>query len=190
MAVLACGGRSDPNTAAAQMRFGVRMAERGLWSEAVFRFQQAQQLAGGSDAEVLNNLAVSSEALGRFDEALDYYRRALQLAPGNRDLKANYDRFVSFYESYRARAEAESAADAAPAAAPAEPAEDAGTPGPPEMPADPLPPVPEEPPPPPPPGPEPGPEPAGAADPPPSAAAATAGANASVASDLGDPRHA
>jgi tetratricopeptide (TPR) repeat protein len=135
---IACGGRADPHTAASQTAFGVRMAEKGLWSEAIFRFQQAERLAGGSDPEVLNNLAVASEALGRFEDALSYYRRALEQAPGNRDLKANYDRFVSFYESYRARAEEAPAAPAAgatdppatPEAPPASPSE-----APPEPPA-------------------------------------------------------
>jgi tetratricopeptide (TPR) repeat protein len=133
---LACGGRAAPHTAASQMRFGVRMAEKGLWSEAIFRFQQAEGLGGGTDPQVLNNLAVASEALGRFEDALGYYRRALELAPGNRELKANYDRFVSFYESYRARAET-TPETAAAAPASAEPAADSGTAGPAQMPGEP-----------------------------------------------------
>jgi hypothetical protein len=131
MALIGCGGAaSSAHTPAEQLGFGVRMAERGLWSEALFRFEQAQQMGAGNDVEVLNNLAVAHEALGNFEEALGFYRRALSLAPGNRDLKANYDRFVSFYESFRAQAPAEGQA-AAPGAAPPEPAADAGSPGPP-----------------------------------------------------------
>jgi Tfp pilus assembly protein PilF len=104
--VVACGSSPQPHDAASQLRFGVQMAERGLWSEAWFRFDRARLMGGGSDPQVLNNLAVAAEALGRFDDALEYYRQALNLAPGNADLKNNYDRFVGFYESFRAQAEA------------------------------------------------------------------------------------
>ena len=133
VALLGCGGSGGRvHTPADQINFGVRMAERGLWSEALFRFEQAQRMGGSNDAEVLNNLAVAHEALGRFDDALGFYRQALALAPGNRDLKANYDRFVSFYESFRAQAQpAGEQAGAAAGAAPAEPPIDAGSPGPP-----------------------------------------------------------
>ena len=132
VALLGCGGGGGRvHTPADQLNFGVRMAERGLWSEALFRFEQAQRMGGSNDAEVLNNLAVAHEALGRFDDALGFYRQALALAPGNRDLKANYDRFVSFYESFRAQAQAAPEAGAAAGAAPAEPPIDAGSPGPP-----------------------------------------------------------
>jgi hypothetical protein len=134
VAVLAwagCGSASgSPVTADSQLSFGVKMAQRGLWSEAFFRFQQAQRLNGGNDPKVLNNLAVASEALGKFDQALDYYKQALRLAPGDADLKANYDRFVSFYESFRARGEdKDGKAATAPAASPT-PAVDSGAPAP------------------------------------------------------------
>ena len=137
--LLACGGGGSPsaNTAADQISFGVRMAERGLWSEALFRFEQAQRAGSGSDAQVLNNLAVAHEALGRFDEALGFYRQALELAPGDRELKSNYDRFVSFYESFRAQTKPGEAAGTAEGAPPAEPAIDAGSPGPPAGPGGP-----------------------------------------------------
>ncbi len=127
--VAACGSsHSSPATAESQLRFGTSMARRGLWSEAFFRFQQAQRLQGGNDPRVLNNLAVASEALGKFDQALDYYKQALTVAPGDADLKANYDRFVSFYESFRARGE--EGKNGKPAV-PATPAADSGTPTPP-----------------------------------------------------------
>jgi tetratricopeptide (TPR) repeat protein len=159
LTLAACGGRAAPETAAAQLGFGVRMAERGLWSEALFRFQQAERISGGNDAEVLNNLAVASEALGRFDDALRLYREALALAPGDRDLKANYDRFVSFYESFRARGE-----EPPPVAAEPEPAADSGAPGPATAPGPDAPLVPGGGEPPQPPTP---PQPSDAADPPP-----------------------
>src|ERR1044072_9750547 len=74
--LLSCGSsHGSPVTADSQVGFGVRMAQRGLWSEAFFRFEKAQRLEGGSSPRLLNNLAVASAGLGKFDQALDYYKR-------------------------------------------------------------------------------------------------------------------
>ncbi|HXT20480.1 MAG TPA: tetratricopeptide repeat protein, partial [Thermoanaerobaculia bacterium] len=137
--LVSCGSsHGSPVTADSQTAFGVRMAARGLWSEAFFRFQQAQRLEGGNSPRLLNNLAVASEALGKFDQALDYYKQGLQQAPGDRELKANYDRFVSFYESFRARGDEKKAAGAAAPAATAPPADSgSGAPAPPAVPTPP-----------------------------------------------------
>lgn len=101
-------GTAGPPSERDQLAFGIAMAERGLWSEAHFRFEEAARV-NPRDPRILNNLAVANEALGNFDAALESYRAALGLAPGNAELKANYDRFVSFYESFRARQEIERA---------------------------------------------------------------------------------
>jgi tetratricopeptide (TPR) repeat protein len=82
-----------------QLRFGVRMAQQGLWSEALFRFEKARSLDPGNP-RVLNNIAVALEAAGRYEEALEAYREALRLAPGNRDLERNYASFLDFYQSF------------------------------------------------------------------------------------------
>jgi tetratricopeptide (TPR) repeat protein len=121
------GGQAPPATPAApsvseQMRFGVAMAQRGLWREALFRFEQAELLAG-EDPEVLGNVAVALEATGDFDRALTYYKRALAADPVNRELKRNYARFVEFYQSFRpAAAKAALAGGANPTAEAAPPA--------------------------------------------------------------------
>ena len=85
-----------------QLEFGVDMARRGLWSEALFRFEQVRKLAP-SDPKVLNNLAVAYEAVGRFDDADATYREALKVAPSNRDIKKNVTRFREFLQSFRAK---------------------------------------------------------------------------------------
>ena len=95
-------GKSKPDTKNAQLTFGIQMARRGLWSEALFRFQQAERLEPGN-ARVLNNMAVAYEALGQFDVALDYYQRAIKAAPSNADMKRNYSRFVEFYRAFKAQ---------------------------------------------------------------------------------------
>lgn len=97
---VAWGGPQKAPTAKEQVDFGVKMASRGLWSEALFRFQQASRL-DPSNADILNNLAVAHEALGMFDEALEYYRKALELDPSNRGIRGNYSRFVEFYQSFK-----------------------------------------------------------------------------------------
>lgn len=76
------------------------MAQRGLWSEALFRFRQADRATPG-DPQVLNNLAVAYEAVGLFDEALETYKSALKLDPANRELRRNYARFIEFYQAFK-----------------------------------------------------------------------------------------
>lgn len=139
----ACASGSAPHeTPSNQLAFGVEMAQRGLWQEALFRFRQAER-AGASDPRVLNNLAVAYEAVGDFDRALEVYKRALAAAPENRELKRNYARFVEFYQSFRPKVAADGAATAA-----VPPASAAGTPptaAPPPPPApQPTPPSPEQ----------------------------------------------
>lgn len=107
--------------AAEQVAFGVDMARRGLWSEAVFRFEAARRLDADS-VKVLNNLAVAYEAVGRFDDALEVYRAALRVDPAQRRLRQNYQRFVEFYQGFRPPSnEAAEPAGPAPVAAPPEP---------------------------------------------------------------------
>ncbi|MEM7481324.1 MAG: tetratricopeptide repeat protein [Acidobacteriota bacterium] len=85
------------------------MARRGLWNEALFRFQQAQRLEPSS-FRVMNNLAVAYEATGQFDEALEAYQGALAASPNNRELRRNYSRFIEFYQSFKPETD-EDAAD-------------------------------------------------------------------------------
>jgi Tfp pilus assembly protein PilF len=119
-AALAGAGASraaESSSAAAQLEFGVTMARRGLWNEAVFRFEAARRSEPGN-VRALNNLAVAYEAVGRFDDALAAYRDALRADPNNRRLRQNYQRFVEFYQSFRPRAAEGEAAPAPPVAAP------------------------------------------------------------------------
>lgn len=100
LATIGCSGATRGANPREQLRFGVQMAKEGLWQEALFRFERADRL-DPRNPRILNNLAVAQEANGQFDAALETYRRALALAPGSRDLKDNYARFVDFYQSYR-----------------------------------------------------------------------------------------
>ena len=91
---------SQVTDAKEQLAFGVKMARRGLWSEALFRFKQARRL-DPSNPRVLNNMAVAYEALGHFDKALETYQEAVRLQSSDRDLRKNYSRFVEFYRAFR-----------------------------------------------------------------------------------------
>jgi len=99
--------------AESQLGFGVDMAKRGLWSEALFRFRQAEKEAP-SNPRVLNNLAVAYEAVGLFEEALETYKAALKADPANRELRRNYARFIEFYQSFKPKEEPEEEAPATP----------------------------------------------------------------------------
>jgi tetratricopeptide (TPR) repeat protein len=118
IAVAGCSSHRPAETPGAQMAFGVDMAQRGLWNEALFRFERAGR-ESGSASSALNNLAVAYEAVGRFDEALATYRKALEGDPGNRALKQNYSRFLEFYQAFKPRKPAPGVAGTTPPGAPA-----------------------------------------------------------------------
>jgi len=96
-------GCASGNTGAgqvhAELHAGVWAAEHNYWQEALFRFERAKELEP-ADPEVLNDLAVALEALGRYDEAMTTYKQALQASPKSSTLKKNYARFAEFYTSY------------------------------------------------------------------------------------------
>ena len=96
----ACTGYGRPDRSAAQLAFGVDMAKRGLWSEALFRFHEAER-ADPQNPRVHNDLGVAYEAQGDFEQALQHYRKALQLAPEDRDVRANYTRFAEYYQAFK-----------------------------------------------------------------------------------------
>lgn len=82
-----------------QIEFGVKMATKGAWREAEFRFRKAVK-ADETNAMAHNNLAVALENLGSFEEARESYERALELDPDNEKIRTNYDRFMLFYRQY------------------------------------------------------------------------------------------
>jgi Tfp pilus assembly protein PilF len=97
----ACSGnRHQPDQASAQLAFGVDMARQGLWKEALFRFAEAEKL-DPNNPRIQSNLGVAYEASGQFEKALSSYQKALQLAPNDKGIRANYSRFVEFYQGYK-----------------------------------------------------------------------------------------
>jgi len=98
--LLPAAGHARDNSAASQLSFGVDMARRGLWNEALFRFREAEKL-DAENPRIQSNLAVAYEASGKFDEALASYQKALRLAPNDKGIRTNYARFVEFYQGFK-----------------------------------------------------------------------------------------
>jgi len=71
--LLAPGVTYAKDQASSQLAFGVDMAKRGLWKEALFRFQKAEKLEP-ENPRIQSNLGVAAEAAGQFDKALEYYQ--------------------------------------------------------------------------------------------------------------------
>jgi Flp pilus assembly protein TadD len=81
--------RSD---AKAQVDFGISVAQRGLWREAIYRWERAVQI-DPTYAAAFNDLAVAYEHEGQLDKARGAYEKALALEPDNPQIRQNYELF-------------------------------------------------------------------------------------------------
>ena len=81
--------RSD---AKAQVSFGINVAQRGLWREAIYRWERAVEL-DPTYAAAFNDLAIAYEHEGQFDKARKAYEKAVELAPNNAEIKQNFELF-------------------------------------------------------------------------------------------------
>ena len=75
-----------------QVEFGIAVAQRGLWREAIYRWERAVQI-DPKYAEALNNLAIAYEHEGDLEKARVAYEKALELEPNNALIKQNYELF-------------------------------------------------------------------------------------------------
>ena len=75
-----------------QVQFGIDVAQRNLWVEALLRWQRAVQI-DPTYAAAYNNLAIGYEHEGDLDKARAAYEKALQLEPDNALIKQNYELF-------------------------------------------------------------------------------------------------
>ena len=78
--------------AKSQVQFGIDVAERGLWREAMFRWERAVEL-DPTYAAAYNDLAIAYEHQGQFAKARKAYERAIELDPNNLQIRQNYDLF-------------------------------------------------------------------------------------------------
>ena len=88
-APIAADVRSD---AKKQVDFGIDVAQKGLWNEAIFWWEKAVKL-DPTYAAAHNNLAIGYEHRGELDKARQAYEKALELEPNNTLIKQNYELF-------------------------------------------------------------------------------------------------
>jgi Flp pilus assembly protein TadD len=85
-----------------QVDFGIKVAQSGLWKEAVYRWEKAVEL-DATYAAAWNNLAIGYEHEGRFDDARKAYEKAVALDPKNVMIRQNYDLFKEINDRTKRR---------------------------------------------------------------------------------------
>ena len=80
-----------------QVQFGIEVAQRGLWREAVYRWERAVEI-DPTYAAAFNDLAVAYEHEGQLDKAHKAYERALELQPNNTQIHQNYELFKEIHD--------------------------------------------------------------------------------------------
>ena len=84
---------ADARTSAReQVEFGINVAQRGLWREAIYRWEKAVEL-DPQYAAAFNDLAIAYEHEGQLDKARKAYEKALAIEPNNANIRQNYDLF-------------------------------------------------------------------------------------------------
>ncbi|MBE3071811.1 MAG: tetratricopeptide repeat protein [Acidobacteria bacterium] len=86
---LAASNRSE---ARAQVAFGISVAQKGLWKEAIYRWERAVAL-DPTYAAAFNDLAIAYEHEGLFEKAKTAYETALKLDPKSAFIKQNFEFF-------------------------------------------------------------------------------------------------
>jgi Tfp pilus assembly protein PilF len=84
---------ASPRTdAKKQVEFGISVAQRGLWREAIYRWEKAVEIDPSYPA-AYNNLAVAYEHEGELEKARKAYEKAIELDPKNAMIRQNYELF-------------------------------------------------------------------------------------------------
>src|SRR5260221_1646873 len=78
--------------AKSQVEFGVNVAQRGLWREAIYRWEKAVDL-DPTYAAAYNDLAIAYEHEGQLEKARKAYEKAIELSPNNEPIRQNYELF-------------------------------------------------------------------------------------------------
>jgi len=75
-----------------QVTFGINVAQRGLWREAIYRWEKAIEI-DPTYAAAHNDLAIAYEHEGQLDKARKAYEKALDLEPNNVQIRQNFELF-------------------------------------------------------------------------------------------------
>jgi Flp pilus assembly protein TadD len=94
--------QNDRGKSKEQVEFGIKVAQSGLWNEALYRWVKATEL-DPTYAAAWNNLAIAYEHEGKFEEAKQAYEKALQLDPKNLMIRQNYDLFKEINDRTKRR---------------------------------------------------------------------------------------
>ncbi|HEY7287020.1 MAG TPA: tetratricopeptide repeat protein [Vicinamibacterales bacterium] len=78
--------------ARSQVEFGINVAQRGLWREAIYRWEKAVEL-DPTYAAAFNDLAIAYEHEGQLQKARKAYEKALEIDPNNSQIRQNYELF-------------------------------------------------------------------------------------------------
>jgi Tfp pilus assembly protein PilF len=88
--------------AEAEVQFGIDVAQKGLWKEAIYRWEKAIRI-DPTYAAAYNDLAIAYEHEGLFDKAREAYAKALELDPGNASIKQNFEFFKELNDRAKSR---------------------------------------------------------------------------------------
>ena len=88
--------------AKSQVEFGISVAQRGLWKEAMYRWERAVKI-DPTYAAAWNNLAIAYEHEGQFEEARKSYEKAVSLDPENLLIRQNFDLFKEINDRAKGR---------------------------------------------------------------------------------------
>jgi Flp pilus assembly protein TadD len=72
--------------------FGISVAQKNLWREAIYRWEKAVEL-DPTYAAAFNDLAIGYEHEGDLAKARKAYEKALELQPNNTQIRQNYELF-------------------------------------------------------------------------------------------------
>jgi Tfp pilus assembly protein PilF len=78
--------------AKSQVEFGISVAQKGLWREAIYRWEKATEV-DPTYAAAFNDLAIAYEHEGQLDKARKAYEKAIELDPNNAQVRQNYELF-------------------------------------------------------------------------------------------------
>ncbi len=93
LTLAAASARADQRSdAREQVEFGINVAQRGLWREAIYRWEKAVEL-DPNYAAAFNDLGIGYEHEGQLDKARKAYEKAIALDPNNSQIRQNYDLF-------------------------------------------------------------------------------------------------
>jgi superkiller protein 3 len=97
---------AERDNAKAQVEFGIKVAQKGLWREAIYRWERAVSI-DPNYAAAYNNLAVAYEHEGQFEKARKAYDKAAELEPNNAMIRQNYDLFKEINDRTNRRSNAQ-----------------------------------------------------------------------------------